>query len=92
MDKNIKKGILLAAAAASLLTTGCAMTDEGDKGPVIIKCIGANACKGQSQCKTSRSACKALNNCRQAGWIATTEFDCKQKGGKYNPDDTAFEN
>lgn len=81
-----KKASLLALAAAGLCLTGCAMMDEASSGPDIIKCMGINQCKGQSSCKTSRSACKGLNNCRQSGWIATTEQDCREKNGKFNPD------
>lgn len=84
---RMNTGFLIAAAAATLLLGGCATTDEAETGPSIIKCMGANSCKGQSQCKTMRSACKALNNCRSTGWIATTEHDCKLKGGKYDPSD-----
>ena len=49
-----------------------------------VPCPGANACKGQSACKTAASACKGQNACKGKGFVNTgTSFECaviKSKG------------
>ena len=47
------------------------------------KCVGVNACKGQSACKTAGSACKGMNACKGNGFAMMTEAQCKAKGGAY---------
>ena len=38
---------------------------------------GANACKGQSACKTRTSACKGQNACKGQGFVMTgTAIEC----------------
>ena len=42
-----------------------------------VTCAGANACKGQSACKTAASACKGQNACKGQGFVTTgTSFEC----------------
>ncbi len=36
-----------------------------------VVCTGANACKGQSACKTAANACKGQNACKGKGFIET---------------------
>ena len=43
-----------------------------------VDCPGANACKGQSACKTATSACKGQNACKGKGFIKTgSTFECE---------------
>jgi len=71
-------GAFLATSAfAGAATTSSATADQG------VKCMGANACKGQTACKTATNACKGQNNCKGTGMIMTaTEKECTDKGGK----------
>lgn len=74
-------GVAIAAAAASLFVAGCASQGSGgttmaDSSAVKVKCYGANACKGQSECKTVLSACKAQNACKSQGFVMMTEQAC----------------
>lgn len=82
-----KTGMVLAAAvgalfvtstfASSTTTTTTTTTDTG------VKCVGSNACKGQSACKTANNACKGQNSCKGKGYeMVATEKDCTDKGGK----------
>ena len=42
-----------------------------------VVCAGANACKGQSACKTGASSCKGQNACKGQGFVTTsTSFEC----------------
>ncbi|MCB1526864.1 MAG: hypothetical protein KDJ45_04085 [Hyphomicrobiaceae bacterium] len=75
----------IAAAAAALIVSGLATAPAafaGDKG----HCVGANACKGQSACKTATNACKGQNACKGKGFTATTAEECaKIEGAKFEP-------
>lgn len=76
-----KSGIVLAAAAAALFVAGnVATVSTAEAG---VKCVGANACKGQSACKTANSSCKGQNACKGQGFIqAENKSSCEAKGGK----------
>jgi hypothetical protein len=42
-----------------------------------VPCTGANACKGQSACKTAKSSCKGQNACKGQGFVnAGSSFEC----------------
>jgi uncharacterized membrane protein len=73
-------GMAVAAAAATLFIAGCASqgggTQMADAGTVKVKCYGANACKGQSECKTALSSCKGQNSCKGQGFQMMTEQSC----------------
>lgn len=74
----------LAAAAAALFVTGCAnqggsaQSGAGGGGTVTanVKCFGANACKGQSECKSAMNACKGQNECKGHGFMMMSERAC----------------
>lgn len=36
-----------------------------------VVCAGANACKGQSACKSAANACKGQNACKGKGFVNT---------------------
>jgi hypothetical protein len=36
-----------------------------------VVCAGANACKGQSACKSGASSCKGQNACKGQGFVMT---------------------
>lgn len=77
-----KSGAILAAAALSLAVSGVAFTPAYAQ-DAKVHCTGANACKGQSACKTANSSCKGQNACKGQGWIETTSAaECEAAGGK----------
>ncbi|NIQ93626.1 MAG: hypothetical protein GWN87_05015, partial [Desulfuromonadales bacterium] len=47
-----------------------------------VHCVGVNACKGKSDCKTASSACKGHNACKGKGFVAMSKKNCEQIGGK----------
>lgn len=83
MKVSITSGTTLAAAAASLILAGSvsvpsAMADDQEaKG----HCVGANACKGQSACKTATNACGGHNACKGKGFTVTTKEECDKIEG-----------
>jgi hypothetical protein len=82
--------LALAAAAATLFLAGCAAhggssggaTQTADAGTVKIKCYGANACKGQAECKTAMNECKGHNACKGKGFVTMTEQACVDSLGR----------
>ncbi len=75
-------GSLLAAAAAAMFLAGPVVT-AGTAHAADVKCVGANACKGQSACKSAKNECKGLNACKGQGFIMTdTAEHCLKAGGK----------
>lgn len=75
-------GTVLAAAAAALFLAGPVVT-AGTAQAADVKCIGANACKGQGACKSASNACKGQNACKGKGFTMTkSAADCAKAGGK----------
>ena len=72
-------GLTLAAAAAAMFALAPTSASAAED---AVKCIGVNACKGLSSCKTASSSCKGLNSCKGHGFVTVSEDVCKQLGGK----------
>ncbi|KUO56611.1 MAG: hypothetical protein APF80_02730 [Alphaproteobacteria bacterium BRH_c36] len=85
MKFNAQSGAAIAAAVAALVVAGAATAPAafaGDKG----HCVGANACKGHSACKTATNACNGQNACKGTGFTVTTAEECaKIEGAKFEP-------
>ena len=83
MKLNSKSGATLAAAAATLFLAGSVVsTVSTSANAAPVKCVGTNACKGQSACKGGTNSCKGLNACKNTGIsMASSEGACKAKGG-----------
>jgi hypothetical protein len=67
-------GIAIAAAAAGMFTmatVGNAFADEAK-----VHCAGANACKGQNDCKGAKNDCKGHGACKGTGFKEMTKADC----------------
>ncbi len=80
--KTMTKLSLATAAAALFSTAIVPATFAGDKTEGSVKCMGINACKGQSKCQTAESACAGQNACKGHGWVkAASEEECTSKGG-----------
>jgi len=64
----------IATAAALLFSSMAATTTHAAEAKV--KCMGANACKGQSACKTATNSCKGQNSCKGKGYAEMTQAEC----------------
>jgi hypothetical protein len=90
MMKPTVKGTLVASLVAGLFGCGSSppaapTTPSTPSGTTAqkIKCVGINACHGQSDCGGIGDAtCAGSNSCRGKGWIKATADDCAAKGGK----------
>ena len=86
MKKRKVVGALLATAVAvafSSISASAADAPSPSAEPAQIKCLGANACKGQSSCKTATNDCQGQNSCKGKGYIITTDAkSCEAKGGR----------
>ena len=84
LDRNQMTKIALATAAAALFTTmaaGCSMdANKPAAQQAMGKCIGGNACKGQSSCASANSSCAGQNSCKGQGWVPSTKADCTGEG------------
>jgi uncharacterized membrane protein len=86
MKLTVRSGSAIAAAAASLLLAGAVSVPAFAADDAAGHCVGANACKGQSACKTATSACNGQNACKGQGFTETTKDECdKIEGAKFEP-------
>ena len=82
------RSVALATAAATLFIAGCASEGNSapakmaDAGTVMVKCYGANACKGQAECKTADNSCKGQNACKGHGFLSMSEKACIDRVGR----------
>jgi hypothetical protein len=89
MNRRTKGAILASAAATLFLATAVLAQESGTMSSnasqaqsASVKCVGANACKGQGACKSAQNDCKGQNACKGKGFIKTSSNDeCTQKGG-----------
>ncbi len=65
---------ILAAGTLALSSTALAEGKPTDKG----HCMGSNACKGHSACKTEKNACKGQNGCKGEGFTDSTRGACEK--------------
>jgi hypothetical protein len=73
-----RQSIFATAVAVFAATTFVTAAQAAD-----IKCSGANACKGQSACKSATNACKGQNACKGKGFTeAKDAASCTAAGGK----------
>ena len=86
MNKTRIAGAMLATAVALAFTGSVAWAEDapGASAATQIKCLGGNACKGQSACKTATSGsdCKGKNSCKGKGYVITADAkSCEALGG-----------
>jgi hypothetical protein len=78
-------GAALATAVALMFVGNVVAAESSSSGDASaqVKCMGGNACKGQSACKAAESSCKGQNACKGKGYVmAANEKECKSMGGK----------
>jgi hypothetical protein len=84
--KPMNKGtLLLASAAAGLLTVAASLATPGQAQAEEVKCYGVNKCKGTGACGGKGHSCAGKNECAGKGWIKTNADDCKAQGGSTTP-------
>lgn len=80
MKNNSRSGTALAVAAITLALVGGVTPLKA--APAKVHCLGANSCKGKSDCHTPKNACKGTNSCKGQGWVfKETAKDCEDAGG-----------
>lgn len=84
MDRTaVKRGMLIAGAAAALILAGQVSARAEEKSGGEIHCSGINACKGQGACAGANNSCHGKNSCKGQGWVKVSSADeCTKKGGK----------
>jgi hypothetical protein len=87
MKMYVTSGAAIAAAAAALLIAGTAISAPMQTAADDAKghCMGANACKGKSACKTADNACGGQNACKGKGFTEMTKEECDAAKGKFEP-------
>lgn len=84
MHITAKSGSAIAAAAAALILSGAVASPSIAASDAKGHCMGANACKGQSACKTAKNECGGQNACKGQGFLETTKAECdKIEGAKF---------
>ncbi len=80
---GVRRGMLIASAAAALLLSGKVVARAADKAGGEVHCAGINACKGKGSCAGAENACKAKNDCKGKGYVdVSSAEECKKAGGK----------
>ncbi len=80
---GVRKGMLIASAAAALILAGNVVARAADKAGGGVECAGVNACKGKGSCKGAENACKGKNECKGKGFVDMSSADeCTKAGGK----------
>ncbi len=85
MTKTKRTGAMLATAVALIFAGNVAFAADSSNSAAAaqVKCVGGNACKGQSACQSAHSSCKGQNACKGKGYVMTpTSKECLAAGGK----------
>ncbi len=80
-----KSGAAIATAVAALIFTA-AVPSGFAHAEAKGKCLGANACRGKSDCSTGANACGGAtsNSCKGKGYLILTKAECnKIPGAKF---------
>ena len=82
---SVTTGAALPAAAAALFIAGTAISAPMQTAADDAKghCMGANACKGKSACKTADNACAGQNACKGKGFTEMTKAECDAAKGTF---------
>lgn len=80
-SSKLRSGALIAAGAAALILSGCASNGGTNTANASsVHCVGVNACKGTSDCKTAGNACKGQNACKTLSNSCKGTSSCKTAG------------
>lgn len=89
--KTTKRNVLLASAAAGLMTlavTASAGPAHAEDAPAKVKCYGVNGCKGTGECGGKGHGCAGKNECKGQGWVykSSAEECLAIQGGRLTPE------
>jgi hypothetical protein len=82
---SLRKGLILATAAATLFTaTQSFATEAINHNEKPVKCFGINSCRGKGSCgMKGMNGCAGQNTCKGKGWLyLKSEQECKSRGGQ----------
>ena len=79
---KVRRGMLIASAAASLILAGNVVARAAEKAGGEVHCAGINACKGKGGCAGVQNSCKGKNDCKGKGHVDVSSVDeCTKAGG-----------
>jgi uncharacterized membrane protein len=82
-----KRSLLLASAAAGLLTLAGPVTTAVAEDAEKVKCYGVNKCKGTGACGGQGHSCAGENACKGQGFLKIDKDTClKIQGGRLTPE------
>jgi hypothetical protein len=80
---KVRRGMLIASAAASLILAGNVVARAAEKVGGEVHCAGINACKGKGSCAGAANSCKGKNDCKGKGQVDVSSADeCTKAGGR----------
>jgi len=81
-----RSGVSIAIAVAALIAAIPAQSGPAQADEAKGRCMGANACKGQSAC--SSNGCSGNNACKGKGFLEMTKAECdKIPGTRFEPEE-----
>jgi hypothetical protein len=85
MKQFSRSGATIAVAVATLIATAATHPSPSYADDAKGRCMGANACKGQSACSTN--GCSGKNDCKGQGYLEMTKTECdKIPGTHFEPE------
>jgi hypothetical protein len=79
----MQKKMMMAAVISGILGSGMLASPQAEGASKdLVKCVGANSCKGQSECSTASNSCGGQNGCSGKGWKKMSEADCNKLAAK----------
>ena len=79
---KVRRGMLIASAAASLILAGNVVARAAEKAGGEVHCAGINACKGTGGCAGVANSCRGKNDCKGKGHVDVSSVDeCTKAGG-----------
>ena len=86
MKPVTRSGATIAVAVAAIIGAIPAQSGPTYADDAKGRCIGANACKGQSACGSAKNACAGKNACKGQGFLMMTKAECdKVPGATFEP-------
>jgi uncharacterized membrane protein len=88
MANGLNKGaMLLASAAAGLLTLAAPIGTATAGDAEAVHCYGVNKCKGTGDCGGKGHSCAGENSCKGKGYLEVDKETClKIEGGRLTPE------
>jgi hypothetical protein len=78
-----KKSLLIGAALAGIIASGCANQSSTSSSSAKGECHKVNSCKGTGACGGKGHGCAGQNSCKGKGWVKLSKSACNAKGGAF---------